>query len=64
MVPRMRVLLRYDCGPALLARLEALGAVRVQQVSTWWVMRDPAGLRFCVVRPQTPEFPGDAATWP
>ena len=31
------------------ARLERLGAERVQQVQTWWVMRDPAGLLFCVL---------------
>jgi hypothetical protein len=31
------------------ARLERLGAKRVQQVQTWWVMRDPAGLPFCVL---------------
>jgi len=30
-------------------RLERLGAERVQKVQTWWVMRDPAGLLFCVL---------------
>lgn len=30
-------------------RLEALGATRVEKISTWWVMRDPAGLTFCIV---------------
>ena len=45
------------------ARLEALGATRVEQVRRWWVMRDPAGLVFCVVPPQTDDFPGDAAVW-
>jgi hypothetical protein len=30
-------------------RLERLGARRVQQAHSWWVMRDPAGLLFCVV---------------
>lgn len=30
-------------------RLEALGAQRVAQHHTWWVMRDPAGLPFCVI---------------
>jgi hypothetical protein len=28
----------------------------VQQIKTWWVMRDPAGLPFCVVRVQTGEL--------
>ncbi len=30
-------------------RLEHLGAQRVQHARTWWVMRDPAGLLFCVI---------------
>jgi Glyoxalase-like domain len=29
-------------------RLEGLGAERVQQAHSWQVMRDPAGLPFCV----------------
>lgn len=39
---------------AEVARLEALGAERVAKVKFWWVMRDPAGLPFCVV----PDPPG------
>jgi len=35
---------------AEVARLEGLGAERVRQVHDWWVMRDPAGLLFCVLR--------------
>jgi hypothetical protein len=31
------------------ARLERIGAERVQKVPTWWVMRDPAGLLLCVL---------------
>jgi hypothetical protein len=42
-----------DLG-AEVARLEKLGAERVQQVHGWWVMRDPAGLLFCVL----PSRPG------
>jgi Glyoxalase-like domain len=34
---------------AEVARLERLGARRVQEVETWRVMRDPAGLPFCVL---------------
>jgi hypothetical protein len=45
-------------------RLEALGAERVRQVHAWWVMRDPAGLLFCVVRVQTGAlFDEHATTW-
>jgi hypothetical protein len=52
-----------DDVDAEVARLEALGASRVEPVRGWWIMRDPAGLLFCVVPPQTDDFPGDAATW-
>ena len=39
---------------AEVARLEQAGATRVQQVHAWWIMRDPAGLLFCVI----PDQPG------
>ena len=45
-------------------RLERLGAKRIRKVHSWWVMEDPAGNAFCVVAPQTDDFPGDAAQWP
>jgi ketosteroid isomerase-like protein len=35
---------------AEVVRLEGLGAKRVAQVHTWWVMEAPTGQRFCVVR--------------
>jgi hypothetical protein len=35
---------------AEVARLEALGARRIAQVHTWWVMEAPTGQRFCVVQ--------------
>ena len=44
-------------------RLEALGAKRVRAVKTWWVMEAPTGHRFCVVRPQSPDFPTGANRW-
>jgi len=45
-------------------RLESLGAKRVHQVHTWWVMEAPTGQRFCVVRIQRPEsFDEDANAW-
>jgi len=52
-----------DDVDAEVARLEALGATKVEQVRSWWIMRDPAGQRFCVVPPQTQDFPGDATVW-
>lgn len=46
------------------ARLEALGARRVEKIHTWWVMEAPTGHRFCVVRPQREAMPDDANEWP
>lgn len=45
------------------ARLERLGAQRIAKVKTWWVMQAPTGQRFCVVRPQRPDFEENANTW-
>lgn len=44
-------------------RLEELGARRVAQVKRWWVMEAPTGQRFCVVRPQRPDFDDAANGW-
>ena len=38
-------------------RLEALGAKRIGKVKRWIVMEAPTGQRFCVVRPQSEDFP-------
>jgi predicted enzyme related to lactoylglutathione lyase len=46
---RVHLDIHTDDLAAELARLEALGAERVQQVHAWWIMRDPAGLLFCVI---------------
>jgi predicted enzyme related to lactoylglutathione lyase len=50
---RVHVDIHTDDLDAEVARLEALGAERVEKVDFWWVMRDPAGLPFCVI-PQAP----------
>lgn len=47
--PRVHLDIHTDDLDAEVARLERLGAKRVQKVQTWWVMRDPAGLLFCVL---------------
>jgi predicted enzyme related to lactoylglutathione lyase len=44
-------------------RLERLGARRVAQVKTWWVMEAPSGHRFCVVKPQRADFHEEANRW-
>ncbi len=52
-----------DDVDAEVARLEKLGAKRVQQVKGWWVMEDPAGHRFCVVPAQSTHWPEGVAEW-
>ena len=52
--PRVHLDIHTDDVDAEVARLEGLGAKRVQRAQTWWVMRDPAGLPFCVL----PTSPG------
>jgi predicted enzyme related to lactoylglutathione lyase len=44
-------------------RLEGLGAKRVKQINTWWVMEAPTGQRFCVVRVQRSDFARNANRW-
>ncbi len=62
--PRVHLDVETDDVEAEVARLEALGAERVEQNHSWWVMRDPAGLPFCVVRIQTGDlFDDQATTW-
>ena len=46
---RVHLDIHTDDLEAEVARLERLGAERVRQVHNWWIMRDPAGLLFCVV---------------
>jgi hypothetical protein len=48
---------------AEVARLEKLGAKRIQTVKSWVVMEAPTGQRFCVVRASTPHFERYASTW-
>ena len=43
--------------------LESLGAKRVEQVSSWWIMEAPTGHRFCVVKAEGPAFVERANSW-
>ena len=52
-----------DDVEAEVARLEKLGATRIKQVHSWWVMEAPTGHRFCVIRPQDDQFDAGATTW-
>lgn len=46
---RVHLDIHTDNIEAEVARLEALGAVAVSETPVWRVMRDPAGLLFCVL---------------
>lgn len=52
-----------DSLPAEVARLEAAGARRKYRVKRWWVLEDPAGNAFCVIRPESEGFPAGAPAW-
>ena len=52
-----------DDVEAEVRRLEALGARRKEQMGSFWIMEAPSGHVFCVVPPQSDDFPGDAHIW-
>ncbi len=60
---RVHLDIETDDIEAEVARLERLGAKRVERVHTWWVMEAPTGQRFCVVRVQRPDFAANANSW-
>lgn len=51
---RVHLDLETDDVEAEAARLEALGARKVERHPNWWVMEAPTGQRFCVVRALQP----------
>ena len=61
---RLHLDIETDDIEAEVQRLEALGAKRLEQIRTWWVMEAPTGHRFCVVRPQRENFADTANEWP
>ena len=63
--PRVHLDIHTDDVDAEVARLTALGASQVDRLENWAVMRDPAGLPFCVVQAAPGELDaGPAVTWP
>jgi hypothetical protein len=60
---RVHLDIEADDVEAEVRRLEALGARRIQQVSSWWVMEAPTGQRFCVVRAMGASFADNARQW-
>ncbi len=61
---RVHLDIETDDIEAEVRRLEALGASRVGQVHSWWVMEAPTGQRFCVVRRASADFDSKANRWP
>ena len=61
---RVHLDIETDDLEAEVQRLEKLGAKRIQQVRTWWVLEAPTGQRFCVVRATSEDFDAKASIWP
>ena len=55
--------LETDAVSAEVARLERHGARRKYRIKRWWVMEDPSGNAFCVIRPESDGFPAHARAW-
>jgi predicted enzyme related to lactoylglutathione lyase len=60
---RVHLDIETDDVEAEVRRLEALGARRVAQVRTWWIMEAPTGQRFCVLQPQTALLDSHGHAW-
>ena len=60
---RVHLDIESDDIEAEVRRLEKLGARRIGMVKSWCVLEAPTGQRFCVVRPQRPDFAAKATTW-
>ena len=60
---RVHLDIESDNVTAEVARLEALGAKRIDEIRGWVVMEAPTGQRFCVVPAQSAEFDIRAHTW-
>lgn len=61
--PRVHLDMETDDIPAEVARLTRLGAHEVGACNGWVVMEAPSGHRFCVVKPQRPDFAANANRW-
>ena len=60
---RVHLDIESDDIEAEVARLEALGARKIEQFERWWVMEAPTGQRFCVVHPSNKHFNETANRW-
>ncbi len=60
---RVHLDIESDDVEAEVRRLEQLGARRIQQAGSWWVMEAPTGQRFCVVHAKGEAFALEARQW-
>jgi hypothetical protein len=60
---RVHLDIETDDVEAEVARLEALGANRLEKIKSWWVLEAPSGHRFCVVPADEGPLTADANTW-
>jgi hypothetical protein len=60
---RVHLDIETDDIDAEVARLAKLGAREAERYNTWVVMEAPTGQRFCVGRPKSADFPGNANRW-
>ncbi len=60
---RVHIDIETDDIEAEAARLEKLGAKRLEKIRTWLVMEAPTGHRFCLVKPQRATFEAEGNIW-
>ena len=60
---RVHLDIETDNIEAEVERLEKLGATRIKQINSWWVMEAPTGQRFCVVKQCSKNFDQQASVW-
>ncbi len=60
---RVHIDIETDDIEAEAARLEKLGAKRLEKIRTWLVMEAPTGQRFCLVKPQRATFEAEGNIW-
>ncbi len=60
---RVHLDIESDDIEAEVARLESLGARKIEKFERWWVMEAPTGQRFCVVSPANKHFDETANRW-
>lgn len=60
---RVHLDIESDDVEAEVARLVGLGARRVEQVKSWWILEAPTGQRFCVICAESLEGASGVTTW-